>query len=79
MDLDDHVQLLFAKYLRKDCSGQEFEELLTWLVAMDEDEKNALSAPLRELWDQAKAGKLESTADQVNWDHVFNQVMHLTD
>ena len=79
MDLNEHVQLLFAKYLRKDCSEKEFEELLTWLVTMDEDEKNTLSTPLRELWDQAKAGKLESTADQVNWDHIFNRVLHLTD
>jgi transmembrane sensor len=79
MDLDEHVQLLFAKYLRKDCSEKEFEELVTWLVAMDDDKKNALSAPLRELWDQAKAGKLESTADQVNWDNIYNRVIHLAD
>jgi transmembrane sensor len=79
MDLDEHVQLLFAKFLQKDCSEKEFEELITWLVAMDDDKKNALSAPLRELWDQAKAGKLESTADQVNWDHIYNRVIHLAD
>jgi len=79
MDLDEHVQLLFAKYLQKDCSEKEFEELVTWLVAMDDDKKNALSAPLRELWDQAKAGKLESTADQVNWDYIYNRVIHLAD
>src|SRR5580700_8388297 len=79
MELDEHVQLLFAKYIRKDCSEIEFEELLTWLVAMDEDEKNALSAPLKDLWEQAKAGKLDSTTDQINWDHILNRVLHLTD
>ncbi len=79
MDLNEHIQLLFAKYLRKDCSEMEFEALLTLLITMDEDERNSLSTPLRELWDQAKAGKLESTADQVNWDHIFNRVLHLAD
>ena len=77
MDLDEHVQLLFAKYLRKECSQKEFEELVIWLVEMDDDKKNILSAPLKELWDQAKAGKLESTSDQVNWDHIYNRVLHL--
>jgi transmembrane sensor len=79
MDLNEHVQLLFAKYLRKDCTDKEFEELVTWLVAMDDDKKNALSSPLRELWEQAKAGKLESTADQVNWDNMYNRVLHSAD
>ncbi|HEV3224853.1 MAG TPA: FecR family protein [Puia sp.] len=46
---------------------------------MDEDEKNALSAPLKDLWEQAKAGKLDSTTDQINWDHILNRVLHLTD
>jgi hypothetical protein len=76
MDVNEHVRLLFAKYLRKECSSQEFEELLTWLVDMDEEEKNALSGPLRELWDQAQAGKLTSTSDQVDWDQVFGRILH---
>ena len=73
---NEHVRLLFAKYLRKECSPQEFEEMLTWLVAMDEEEKNKLSAPLKELWDQAMAEKLPSTAEQVDWDRVFNRVVN---
>jgi transmembrane sensor len=76
MDVNERVHLLFAKYLRKECSEQEFEEMLTWLVAMDEAKKNALSVPLKELWDRANAGKLQSTADQVNWDQVFDRVIH---
>ena len=76
MDVSERVHVLFAKYLRKECSEKEFEEMLTWLVAMDEVGKNALSAPLKELWDQANAGKLQSTADQVNWDLVYDRVIH---
>jgi transmembrane sensor len=76
MDVSERVHLLFAKYLRKECSENEFEEMLTWLVAMDERKKNSLSAPLKELWDRANAGKLLSTADQVNWDQVFDRVIH---
>ncbi len=79
MNLDEHVKTLFEKYLRKDCSEKEFEELVTWLVTMDDDNKNALSAPLKELWEQAKAGKLESTSDQINWNHMYNRVIELTD
>jgi len=75
MDVNEHVRLLFAKYLRKECSEEEFEEMMTWLVAMDEGEKNKLSEPLNELWDKAMAGKLPSTAEQVDWDRVFNRVL----
>ena len=79
MDVNEHVRLLFAKYLRKECSVQEFEELITWLVDMDEEEKNALAGPLQELWDQARAGKLPSTADQVDWDQVFGRILYSAD
>src|SRR5579872_3517525 len=75
MDVNEHVRLLFAKYLRKECSAEEFEEMMTWLVAMDEGEKNKLSEPLKELWDKAMADKLPSTAEQVDWDRVFNKVV----
>ena len=75
MDINEHVRLLFEKYLRKECSSEEFEEMMTWLVAMDEGEKNKLSEPLKELWDKAMADKLPSTAEQVDWDQVFNRVL----
>ncbi len=75
MDVNEHVRFLFAKYIRKECSAKEFEEMLTWLVAMDEEEKNNLSAPMHELWDQAMAGKLPSVADQVDWDLVLGRVL----
>ncbi len=76
MDVNEHVDLLFAKYLRKECSAEEFEEMMTWLVAMDEGEKNKLSEPLKKLWDKAMADKLPSTAEQVDWDRVFNTVLN---
>jgi transmembrane sensor len=75
MDVNEHVRLLFEKYLRKECSAEEFEEMMTWLVAMDEGEKNRLSAPLKELWDKATAHQLPSTSDQVDWDLVFHNVV----
>lgn len=75
MDINEHVRLLFEKYLRKECSAEEFEEMMTWLVAMDEGEKNKLSEPLKDLWDKAMADKLPSTAEQVDWDRVFNKVL----
>ncbi|HEX3079844.1 MAG TPA: hypothetical protein VHQ04_05250, partial [Puia sp.] len=75
MDVNEHVRLLFAKYLRKENSAEEFEEMMTWLVAMDEGEKNKLSEPLKELWDKAMADKLPSTAEKVDWDRVFNTVL----
>jgi transmembrane sensor len=76
MDVNEHVRILFEKYLRKECSAEEFEEMMTWLVAMDEGEKNKLSAPLIELWDKAMAGKLPSKAEQVDWDRVFKRVLN---
>ncbi len=76
MDVNEHVRLLFEKYLRKECSAEEFEEMMTWLVAMDEGEKNKLSAPLIELWDKAMADRLPSTAEQVDWDRVFERVLN---
>jgi transmembrane sensor len=77
MELDEHVRSMFAKYLRQECTVKEFEELLTWLEALDEGEGNALSTPLKELWDKAKEGRLESTADQTNWDQVYDRVLYL--
>ena len=75
MDVNEHVHLLFAKYLRKECSALEFEEMMTWLVAMDEGEKNKLSEPLKKLWDKAMADKLPSTAERVDWNRVFDRVL----
>lgn len=77
MDVNEHVRLLFEKYLRKKCSAEEFEEMMTWLVAMDENEKNKLSAPLIELWDKATTHQLPSTADVVDWDQVFHNVVNV--
>jgi hypothetical protein len=51
---------------------REFEEMLSWL-AMDEEEK-INTEPLKELWDQAMAEKLPSTAVHVDWDRVFNRL-----
>jgi len=76
MDVNEHVRFLFEKYLRKECSAEEFEEMMTWLVAMDEGEKNKLSEPLKELWDKAAADKLPSTAEQVDWDGVLSKVLN---
>ncbi|HZZ74506.1 MAG TPA: FecR domain-containing protein [Puia sp.] len=77
MDVNEHVRLLFDKYLRKECSAEEFEEMMTWLLAMDEGEKNKLSAPLKELWDKAMAHQLPSTAERVDWDNVYNKVVNV--
>src|SRR4051812_33113687 len=76
MDVNEHVSLLFGKYLKKECSAEEFEEMMTWLVAMDDGEKNQLSAPMKALWEKAMANKLPSVADQVDWDRVFNRVLN---
>lgn len=66
---------LFEKYLRKECTPEELEELIAWMESIGGEETGDLSAPLLALWNQAKDGKLVSSADRVDWNRVYDQVM----
>ena len=76
METTNRIAFLFSKYTKKESSPEEFEELLVWLASYDEDGAHALSAPLQELWQRARAGQLPSTAGQVNWEQLFENVMN---
>ena len=71
LDGNEYVRLCLQNIFEK-MFPREFEEMLSWL-AMDEEEK-INTEPLKELWDQAMAEKLPSTAVHVDWDRVFNRL-----
>ena len=75
MKPEERIGFLFEKYIRKECTPQELEELIIWMEGVGEAESGDLSGPLLELWNEAKEGKLVSSADRVDWDRVYDHVM----
>lgn len=75
MDKTQRIHFLFAGYTKGTLSHEELDELLVWLYEAKEEEVTAFSLPLHDLWQQAKDGKLPSTASRVNWDNVYRTVI----
>ncbi|MCC6286253.1 MAG: FecR domain-containing protein [Chitinophagaceae bacterium] len=75
MDKTQRIHFLFTGYTKGTLSHEELDELLVWLYDAKEEEITALSLPLHDLWQQAKDGKLPSTASRVNWENVYRTVM----
>ncbi|MEP7256855.1 MAG: FecR family protein [Flavitalea sp.] len=74
--MQQRINFFFDRYVKREISPDEFDELLIWLHDLNEEETRLFSAPLKELWEQAKAGQLPSTAHQVNWERVFQQAIN---
>ena len=75
MNLTNRIDLLFSKYIKREITRSELEELLVWLYGIEEDDKDTLAAPMRELWEKAKAGQLTSTAGKVDWEQVYKNIL----
>jgi transmembrane sensor len=69
MDPSQRLQELFSRYLRRDCQPAEVEELVTLLGQADAEE--ALSAPMRSLWEELKDRPVEYP---VAWDRMYSQI-----
>jgi len=60
---------LFDRYLRRDLPPVEVEELVSLLGQADAEE--ALSAPMRRLWEELRSGQVEYGVD---WDRMYKRV-----
>ncbi|MDB5199215.1 MAG: iron dicitrate transport regulator FecR [Chitinophagaceae bacterium] len=79
MNVTGRIDFLFSKYIKREISGEELEELLVWMYGIQEDDKDTLSASMQQLWHKAKAGQLPSTADKVNWEQVYKNILSSDD
>lgn len=75
MDAVKRINTLFPKYLDRQITETEWEELLVWMSTLNEEELTTLSDSQKYLWEKAKAGELPSTADKVNWDTVWENII----
>ncbi|MBO9565558.1 MAG: FecR domain-containing protein [Niastella sp.] len=71
----ERIRLLFNRYQQKTITAAEFDELLIWLYGLTDDQAAALADDQKTLWEQAKAGTLATSSDQVNWDRMLEEVL----
>jgi transmembrane sensor len=69
MDPHQRLQELFARYLRRETTSAEVQELVALLGQADAEE--ALSEPMRRLWEELRSGPGEHAVD---WDRMYRKV-----
>jgi ferric-dicitrate binding protein FerR (iron transport regulator) len=69
MDHSLRLQLLFARYLQRNCTPQELEELMALLH--EAQAQDALEQPMQELWDQLKNDRAEHETD---WENMVRRI-----
>lgn len=75
MEATDRIQLLLTRYRSKLITSAEFDELLVWMNGLTPEQSAQLAERHSDLWEQAKAGRLETTGENVDWDLMLRQVM----
>src|ERR1700754_171478 len=76
MDLSQQIRLqeLFSRYLEKRCEPAEVAELVGLLEQADAAE--ALTEPMRVLWDELKVRPVEYPVD---WDSMYSRISQVED
>jgi ferric-dicitrate binding protein FerR (iron transport regulator) len=69
MDSSQRLQELFDRYLRRETTSAEVQELVILLGQANAEE--ALSEPMRKLWEEMKGQSVEYPVD---WDRMYRQV-----
>jgi ferric-dicitrate binding protein FerR (iron transport regulator) len=69
MDSSQRLQELFDRYLRRETTSAEVQELVILLGQANAEE--ALSEPMRKLWEEMKGQSVEYPVD---WDKMYRQV-----
>jgi len=70
MDKSARLRFLFTKYLQRQCSPDEMEELIILLQQGEADE--ALTEEMELLWEEARKDK---TRHDVDWDKMYSSVI----
>jgi transmembrane sensor len=71
MDHLYRLHFLFDKYLRRQCTGAELEELIALL--QEADAEKSLTEPMQELWLRLKD---DTTTHEVDWDKMYNTILN---
>lgn len=72
--MSQHIDQLFEKYLNGNCSTEEWQELLTLISQIEENDVDTLSAPMLQLWEKARNKELASTALLLERDKIYKAV-----
>ncbi|HVY75371.1 MAG TPA: FecR domain-containing protein [Puia sp.] len=74
MDSSTRLNFLFERYLRRQCSQQELEELVALL--QQDQSPGSLGERLKALWEQVKDA---DPAESVDWERMYETVIHSED
>lgn len=70
MDMFSRIRFLFAKYLERQCSPAEVEELIVLLQQAESEE--ALSEEMQLLWEEVRKNKIQYNVD---WDKMYSSIV----
>jgi len=70
MDLSSRLRFLFAKYLQRQCSTDEIEELVILLQHVGSEK--ALDEEMQLLWEEARKNKIH---DHLDWDKMYSTIV----
>lgn len=71
MSIQDRTNELFTRYLNGTCSPAEWEELLTLVSGIEEEDADTLIEPLQQLWEQARNKELPSRAHLIDREKMY--------
>jgi ferric-dicitrate binding protein FerR (iron transport regulator) len=69
--MNQQIDQLFEKYLNGACSPAEWQELLTFISHIEENDTDTLSAPMLTLWEKARNKELPSTASLLEREKIY--------
>lgn len=75
MEATERIHALLDRYRSKTITATEIDELLIWMSGLTNEQSARLAELHGELWELAKAGRLHSSADKVNWNKMLREVM----
>ncbi|MES1213963.1 MAG: hypothetical protein ABUT20_00485 [Bacteroidota bacterium] len=70
MDTFSRIRFLFAKYLERQCSADEIEELMALLQQAESEE--ALSEEMQLLWEEVRKNKIQYN---IEWDKMYSSIV----
>src|ERR1700754_3103316 len=68
--MPSRLQLLFERYLKRECSPQEVEELIILLQRADAEER--LDEPMKKLWEALRNDNVQYDVD---WNKMYSSIV----
>ncbi|MFT3949844.1 MAG: FecR domain-containing protein [Agriterribacter sp.] len=74
-EITGRILQLLAQYRGKKISPAEFDELLVLMDSLNEEQSERLTESHKELWEQAKAGQLNTNGQAIDWNGMLRQIL----